>query len=318
MLEVPQPGKLYMATSTKRKGSTSEFRARAGNERRLAVLMILPAVILVAVLMYYPMLRTLQLSLYDTSMLNPTPKFAGIGHYWTVISNPPFGQVLFNSVVWTGVVVFFQAVLGMATAVLLNQNAPGQGILRALILLPWVLPGIVNAVLWRFMYDPQFGLINSILISLGLTTQKTAWLAQGSTALIALIVAAIWKGFPFSTVMYLAALQNVDREQVEAAQIDGASAWQRFRYVTVPAISGIIRLSVLLTTIWTFNYFDLIWVTTKGGPGQSTHIFPTIIYEIGFMQFNFGRASVFGVIAVLLLSVFMILYVRELIRSRNL
>jgi multiple sugar transport system permease protein len=168
------------------------------------------------------------------------------------------------------------------------------------------------------MYDPQFGLINSILISLGLTTQKTAWLAQGSTALLALIIAAIWKGFPFSTVMYLAALQNVDREQIEAAQIDGASNWQRFLYVTIPAISGIMRLSVLLTTIWTFNYFDLIWVTTRGGPGQSTQIFPTIIYEIGFMQFNFGRASVFGVIAVLLLSIFMILYVRELTRSRTL
>ncbi len=119
-------------------------------------------------------------------------------------------------------------------------------------------------------------------------------------------------------VIFLGALKNVARQLLEAAEIDGANAWQRFRFVTVPAIAGIIRLSVLLTTIWTFNYFDLIWVTTKGGPGQSTHIFPTIIYEIGFMQFNFGRASVFGVIAVVLLSIFMLLYVRELIRSRTL
>lgn len=307
-----------MANDRKRNQSGSGGHSLARNERRLGLIMILPAVLLVAVLMYYPMLRTLQLSLYNTSMLNPAPKFEGLGQYWDVIRDPAFSQILLNSVIWTAVVVFFQAVLGLATAVLLNQNAPGQGFLRALILLPWVLPGVVNAVLWRFMYDPQLGLVNAILISLGLTSQKIPWLAQGSTALPALIVAAIWKGFPFSTVMYLAALQNVDREQTEAAEIDGANVWQRFRYVTIPAISGIIRLSVLLTTIWTFNYFDLIWVTTRGGPGQSTHIFPTIIYEIGFMQFNFGRASVFSVIAVLLLSLFMILYLRELTRSRTL
>jgi len=189
--------------------------------------------------------------------------------------------------------------------------------MRALVLLPWVLPGVVNAILWRFMYDPQLGLVNALLLGSGLTHDKTAWLAQTDTALWALIVAAIWKGFPFSTVMYLAALQGVVQEQIEAAHIDGANAMQRFRFVTIPSIAGIIRLNMLLTTIWTFNYFDLIWVTTAGGPLKKTHIFPTIIYQTAFRESgNFGKASAYGVIAVLVLSVFAILYLRELRRSK--
>ena len=197
-------------------------------------------------------------------------------------------------------------------AVLLNQNLPARGLTRTLVLLPWVLPGIVAALLWRFMYDPQLGLINSVLLSLNLVDKGIPWLAQPSTAMLAVVIAAVWKGFPFSTVIYLAALQGVPREPLEAAQIDGAGPWQRFFYVTVPSVAHIIRLNLLLTTIFTFNYFDLIWVTTKGGPLNSTHIFPTIIFQLGFGEFRFGEAATYGVVAVLILAIFAVLYIREL------
>ena len=187
-----------------------------------------------------------------------------------------------------------------------------RAVTRTIVLLPWVLPGVVAALLWRFMYDPQLGLINSILISLNLTEKSIPFLAQPQTAMLAVIVAAIWKGFPFSTVIYLAALQGVDYEQLEAATVDGANAWQRFRYVTIPSMSRIIRLNLLLTTIFTFNYFDMIWITTKGGPLGRTEIFPTAIFDLGFGQFRFGEAAAHGVVAVILLSVFAFLYIREL------
>lgn len=304
-------------SSLSRTGETTAQTQRASvQDRRLAWLFVFPTVFLVAVLMYYPMLRTFQTSLYETSMLKPVPEFVGFGQYLDLFFDNDFWDVVRNSIIWTLAVVIFQNVIGIAVAVLLNQNIPARGLTRAIVLLPWVLPGVVNAILWRFMYDPQLGLINALLIGSNITQDKTAWLAQSQTALLSVIIAAIWKGFPFSTVIYLSALQNVDHEQVEAAQIDGASAWQRFRHVTVPTIVGIIRLNFLLTTIWTFNYFDLIWVTTKGGPGDSTHIFPTIIYEIGFGKFNFGTASVYGVIAVLVLSVFTVLYLREMRRIK--
>jgi multiple sugar transport system permease protein len=296
-------------------------RFHVSSDLRLALLFILPAVVLVGILMYYPMIRAVNESLYKTpktSWLDPNPPqiYVGLEHYKNLTSDAVFKQVLTNSLYWTIGVVLFQNVIGLATALLLDQKLPARALMRALVLLPWVLPGVVNAILWRFMYDPQLGLINAILIGTGITHEKIGWLAQTNTALPALIVAAIWKGFPFSTVMFLAALQGVDHEQVEAAQIDGASAWQRFRHVVMPAIAGIVRLNLLLTTIWTFNYFDLIWVTTAGGPLKHTHIFPTIIYQTAFRESgNFGKAAAYGVLAVLVLSVFAVLYLRELRRS---
>jgi multiple sugar transport system permease protein len=200
--------------------------------------------------------------------------------------------------------------------VLLNQKLPLLRVTRTLLLLPWVLPGIVAALLWRFMYDPQLGLFNALLRSTGVLTQNVAWLGEARTAMVAVILAAVWKGFPFSMVVYLAALQGVDPDQVEAATVDGAGPWQRFRHIVIPAISPIIRLNLLLTAIFTFNYFDLIWVTTQGGPLNSTHIFPTYIFQLGFGEFQYGAAAAYGVIAALILLVLAVLYLREL-RTRE-
>ena len=197
--------------------------------------------------------------------------------------------------------VAFQNVVGFATALLLNQRLPGQAAARALILLPWILPGVVAAILWRFMFDPQLGLINSFLIRTDLTAGPIAWLADTGTALPAAIVAAVWKGFPFSTIVYLAALQDIDQDLVEAARIDGAGPWRRLFAIVLPSIRGTVVINVILTTILTFNYFDMIWVLTRGGPQDATAIFPTKIYELGFGQFRFGEAAVYGVLSIVLL-----------------
>jgi multiple sugar transport system permease protein len=278
----------------------------------MAILFTLPAIILVAVLMYYPMIRTFYESLFTTSFLNPTPEFIGLETYRDMFTDGDFWQIVRNSLVWTAGVVLLQNIVGMGAAVLVNENLPTRGLVRALILLPWVLPGIVGAILWRFMYDPQLGLINSMLIGWGITDERIGWLAEPSLAMMSVMIAAIWKGFPFSTVIYLAALQGIDKDQIEAAQIDGANVFQRFVRIVLPSMANIIKLNLLLTTIFTFNYFDMIWITTSGGPLDATHIFPTMIYELGFGQFNFGEASAYGVVAVLFLSVFALLYLNEL------
>jgi multiple sugar transport system permease protein len=257
-------------------------------------------------MMYYPMVGTVIEGLYSTSFINPVPNFVGLSVYQQIIGDGAFGRVVVNSLLWTIGVVLLQNLLGFASALLLNRELPGRGLMRSLILLPWVLPGVVAAILWRFMYDPQLGLINSFLVSLG--GHGVPWLAQGSTALPAAIVAAVWKGFPFSTVVFLAALQNVDQEQIEAATIDGAGAWRRLIHVVIPGVSGIIAINLVLTAILTFNYFDMIWVLTRGGPQNATHIFPTKIYELGFGQFRFGEAASYGVISILLLAILIPIY----------
>jgi len=267
----------------------------------LSWLFVTPALIIIAVLMYYPMVGTVIESFYSASFINPNPTFVGFGVYRQVFADGAFGQIVWNSIVWTVAVVALQNLLGFAVALLLDQNLPGQSLMRSLVLLPWVLPGVVAAILWRFMYDPQLGLINSFLISLG--GHGVPWLASSVTALPAAIVAAVWKGFPFSTVVYLAALQNVDAEQVEAATIDGAGAVRRLFDVVIPAVREVIAVNLVLTTILTFNYFDMIWVLTRGGPQNATHIFPTKIFELGFGQFRFGEAATYGVMSILLLGI---------------
>lgn len=278
-------------------------------ERAFFWLLLAPTLIILSVMLYYPMVGTVIESFHDSSFIRPQPQFVGLDVYARVFAGRDFPEVVRNSIVWTVAVVVLQNVLGFFTALLLNRGLPGQGMLRALVLLPWVLPGVVAAIVWRFMYDPQLGLINSLLIRAGVLEQNAAWLADPSTAMAAVIFAAVWKGFPFSTLIYLAALQSVDREQVEAATIDGAGPVRRLFDVTIPAIRDVIVVNIVLTTILTFNYFDMVWVLTRGGPQQATHIFPTKIYEIGFGQFRFGEAATYGVVSILVLAVMVALYV---------
>ena len=277
-------------------------------DRWLIWAFVAPGILLVAIFMYYPMVGTAIESLYTTSFINPTPKFVGLAVYRKIFASPDFRQIVWNSCIWTVSVVILQNVCGFFSALLLNQSLPGQGLMRSLVLLPWIMPGVVAAILWRFMYDPQLGLINSFLISLGLTDQGVAWLANGSTAMLAAVLAAVWKGFPFSTVVYLAALQKVDEEQVEAATIDGAGPLRRLVDIVLPALKEVIAINLILTTILTFNYFDMIWVLTRGGPQNATHIFPTKIYELGFGQFRFGEAAGYGVVSILVLALLIALY----------
>ncbi len=268
-----------------------------------------PTLLLVGGLLYYPMVGTVIESFYDTSFISPEARFVGWKVYEKVLNSSQFPTIVWNSVVWTIGVVILQNLLGFFVAVLLNQGLPAQGLLRALVLLPFVLPGVVTAILWRFIYDPQLGLINSLMIQLGVIETSAAWLASPDTAMAAVIFVAVWKGFPFSMLIYLAALQTVDRSQLEAATIDGAGPWRRLVDVTLPAIRSVILVNIVLTLILTFNYFDIVWVMTRGGPQNATNIFPTRIFETGFGQFRFGEAAVYGVFSILILAVLVAVYV---------
>lgn len=279
------------------------------SDQRLVWAFLAPTLLLLGVFLYYPMIGTVIESFYDTSFISPEPRFVGWSVYEKVLSSRAFPEVVWNSIVWTLGVVLLQNLLGFFTAMLLNQGLPAQGMTRALVLLPFVLPGVVTAILWRFMYDPQLGLINSLLIRLGVLQENAAWLASSETAMAAVIFVAVWKGFPFSMLIYLAALQNVDKSQLEAATLDGAGPVRRLIDVTLPAIKDVVLVNIVLTLILTFNYFDIVWVMTRGGPQNATHIFPTKIFETGFGQFRFGEAATYGVFSILVLAVLVAIYI---------
>ncbi|MCR9138943.1 MAG: sugar ABC transporter permease [Alphaproteobacteria bacterium] len=286
-------------------------------DRWLLWVFLAPTLLLMGLMLFYPMVGTVIDSFHDTSFINPQPRFVGWAVYEKIWTSRQFPEVVWNSVVWTLGVVLLQNILGFFAAMLLNQKLPMQGVTRALVLLPFVLPGVVTAILWRFMYDPQLGLINSLLISAGILDESAAWLASSNTAMAAVIFVAVWKGFPFSMLIYLAALQNVDKSQLEAATIDGAGAWRRLIDVTLPSIREVILVNIVLTLILTFNYFDIVWVLTRGGPQNATHIFPTKIFETGFGQFRFGEAAVYGVFSILILAMLVALYVIVQQGARN-
>jgi multiple sugar transport system permease protein len=225
-------------------------------------------------------------------------------------------MALRNSFVWTIAVALFQFGLGLLTAILLDRKFRMRWLARGIVIIPWVIPGVVAGMVWRLLYDAQFGFLNALLSRLHLLSQPIDWLGVPGLAMASVILTAIWKGFGFSMLMYLAALQTVPASLYESASIDGASDMQRFRFITIPSIAAVVRTTLLLTSIWTFNYFEIIYTMTGGGPVRSTHISPTFIYEQAFINFNFGNASRFAVISFLVVSAASIQYIR-MIRRRE-
>jgi len=285
---------------------------RSKGDATTALFFVMPTMILVCVLVFFPIVKAFIDSLYKSSLILPQPVFMGLGNYGKVLKSEIFWQVLWHSFVWTLVVIFFQFLLGLGSAFLLNRDFPGRNIIRGLIILPWIIPGVIAGMLWNLLYDPQLGMLNRFLYDLNIIQRYVTWLADEKLALFAVIFVAIWKGFPFSALMYMAALQGVNQELLDAATIDGAGRWGQFYYVIVPQISPVIRITLLLTATWTFNYFEIIFIMTNGGPGNATHIFPTYIYNVSFRQFRFGLASTYAIITFVILLVFSLMYMREL------
>jgi multiple sugar transport system permease protein len=286
--------------------------SRLKRDKVTAMYFILPTMLLIGGLLFFPIGKAFVDSLYKSTLVLVKPQFVGFGNYIKIVTTDVFWQVLWHSVVWTVVVIAFQFLIGLGSALLLDKYFPGRNVIRGIIILPWIIPGVIAGMLWVLLYDPQLGMINRILYELGIIKNYVTWLADKNTALFAVIFVAIWKGFPFSALMYMAALQGVSQELIDAATIDGAGKWGQFFYVIIPAISPVIRITLLLTAIWTFNYFEIIYVMTRGGPGNSTHIFPTYIYNVGFKQFRFGLAASYALITFVMLLIFSLRYMKEL------
>lgn len=280
-------------------------------ETLLRLACLAPPVMLLGLLVGYPIVETLWLSFTHSSLINPEPEFVGLENFTTAVASPTFRIVLLNTLLWTAIVVALQFVLGMAAASLLAKRFRGRAVLRVLLVLPWVMPGITAGLLWKMLEDPYVGPVNAVLDGLGLVSGNPAWLAEESTALLGVALAAAWKGFPVSALMYLAAYQNVPDELREAARTDGAGPWRVFWHVTLPSMAPTIRTTVLLTTVWTFNTFDLIYVMTKGGPGVSSEVVSSLIYRTAFVDVDHGAAASYGVVSVAVLAVFSVLYLRQ-------
>jgi multiple sugar transport system permease protein len=279
--------------------STVAAPARGAAVRRRGRLLadwafLLPALVFVAVTMLYPVASNLRMSLFAVDVmtfLRGGAPFVGLGNYQTLLADPGFRHALGLSLLFTGGSLVFQFFIGFALALFFNRPFPGNGLLRALLLLAWLLPTVVSGSLFRWMLDGDFGVLNWALVSLGLLDDGRYWLIEPGTALAGTILANVWVGIPFNMALLLAGLQSIPTTLYEAAAVDGAAGWQRFTSITLPLMRPVALGVLLLGLIYTFKVFDLIYVMTGGGPVDATTVLPIYTYKLTFSFFRFGEGA---------------------------
>lgn len=277
---------------------------------------LLPALVVTAAVILFPVLQTAWMSLHDFVLFRPRDMpFIGLGNFERMWNDEVFWISLGHSFLWIALVVGFQFLLGLGAALLLNQSFWWRGLARSLVVVPWALPSVIIGLMWTWMYDFNVGVINDGLIRLGLISEPVAWLARPDTAFYAVIVALIWQGFPFFAVVVLAGLQTIPAELYEAAEIDGASRFQKLVYVTLPSISEVIATALLLRTIWVANSLDVILVMTGGGPGYATHTLPLYAFLKAYSGMEFGYGAALALVLTALLLVVVFVYVRRVARE---
>lgn len=260
-------------------------------DRRLGLLLVTPVVLLIAVILLVPLFDALSTSFTNLRVPGGEYETVGLEQYTTLIADPDFRSSLWLTVVWVLANGVLQLILALIAAVALNNTFRGMNVVRAWIILPWVVPVAVIAILWRWMLDATSGGINWALQGLGLIEAPIIFLGDPGNAFPTLISMNSWRFFPFLTVLLLAAMQTIPRSQFEAASMDGASAFRQFRTITFAHLRPILGILGLVGTLWAANIFDLIWLTTKGGPSGRTETMPLFIYETAFASFNFSLAA---------------------------
>ena len=256
------------------------------------ILFVMPAIIFMVVFVAYPVFDAVRLSLLVIDFATDESKFVGLANFAQMLRDAKAPMVAVNTLIWTVGSLFGQFALGLGAALCINRNLPGMQLIRTILLLPYVVPVIAIALFWRWLLDGSYGLVSYLLQAAAFLPANQSPLAIPDAAMASVIVANIWRGFPFVMISYWAALQAIPEEQYEAASVDGANTWQEFRYVTLPNLIEISKVMFVLRLIWTVTFFDIIWLITKGGPGGATEHWPIWIYQesMGFFRFGYGAA----------------------------
>ncbi|EDY54602.1 MULTISPECIES: sugar ABC transporter permease [Streptomyces] len=288
-------------------------RHRRRRSRLTALAFLAPLALYLAAFYVYPLYRNLDLSLRDytvRSFVAGDAPFSGLDNFRTVLDDPTFGPAMRHTMIFTFVSIAFQYAAGLALAVFFNRHFRLAGTLRALFLIPWLLPLIVSASTWSWMLNSESGVVNYALHTVGVAPVN--WLNSPHWALTSVIIANIWIGIPFNLVILYSGLQNIPGELYEAASLDGASAWQQFRRITFPLLRPVSAITLLLGLVYTLKVFDLIWIMTKGGPSDASSTLATWSYQLGFGSLlpKFGPGAAVGNILILIALVFGLLYIR--------
>jgi len=288
-------------------------------EQRQAWVLLAPMLIVMGLLTAWPLLRTIWLSFTDAALIGNGGEvnYVGMENYLYALTDPDFLASLWRTLYFTVASVLLEGIIGVLVALLLNQKFYGRSVLRVLVILPWALPTIVNAMMWRLNFNPDYGSINALLTQWGMIDGYRSWLGSPDSALNAVMLADVWKNYPLVTLLTLAAMQSIPDDLFEAARLDGASAFRRFRAITFPAIVGPLSVALVLRTIDAFKIFDIIYVMTRGGPVDSTKTLSFFVYQESFSYLRAGSGAAYAILMTLMCSVLIALYMAMLYRQRR-
>jgi multiple sugar transport system permease protein len=283
-----------------------------GRRRRTGTLLVLPALLVLLVVLGYPIVSSVGLSLQEVKPGGGqfTGTWVGLDNYASIASDPAFLTALGNSIYFTAVEVVAVVGVGLGVGLLLNHPIGRAGFFRVMLLIPWALAPVANAVIWKWIYNANYGILNVVLHQLGIIDQYVVWLGDPRLALNALLLADIWKSIPFMALLLLAGLQNVPPILYRAARLDGAGPWQTFRHVTLPQLRTTILICVVLQSIWALKVFDLIYVLTKGGPADRTVTLNFLAYRQTFDFGHFGYGAALANVLFLMMFVLALVYLR--------
>ncbi len=285
----------------------------------LPIGLIFPAIFLMALLLFYPIIRGIQLSLYDISLLQLRSggEFVGLRNYYRLLRDPNFLNSLRVTVLYSLGVVTASYLAGLGLALLLNRAFTARSLLRTLVIVPWAVPEIVAVLIFVWMYDAQYGVFNWFLVSLGIIQEPVGWLVQARLALPAVIMTTVWKQFPLALLILLAGLQTIPYDQYEAAMVDGANSWQRFRFITWPGLRSVNIVLILILILYSFRRVTIIYAMTAGGPARATETLSIMTYTTAFHYQKIGYASTVGTVLLVLLLAFTVVYFRVTYGTNN-
>jgi multiple sugar transport system permease protein len=273
---------------------------------------LLPALLPVLLFTLYPVADALYTSLHQVIVIFPVQPFVGLANYRQVVLSPDFREAFINTVAFAAITTPLILIVGYGTARLLLAEFHGRGLVRALVILPWVLPGAISAVVWLWIFHPSWGILNLLLYEAGLIGRYIPWLTDPQLAQMSVVVAFVWTQFPFASILLMAALSAIERALYEAAQVDGATLWQRFRYITFPTIKPVLLVVAIYQSLVALTTYDLVYALTAGGPGTATSLLSFQIWKESFSMMNFGTGSAVGFILVALSLAFMLAIMKAL------
>jgi multiple sugar transport system permease protein len=260
-----------------------------GPDYAIGIPFVFPIVVLCVGLIGYPVVYALYLSL-TTKVAGMPEQFIGLGNYISLWNDAAYRHSVGVTVFYTVITVAIRFVVGLGLALLLNLKLPARNVLTGLVLLPWIAPPVVTALTWQWLFEPTFGAFNYLIVHVfQISEHGPPWLSDPTMAMGSVIMTVVWRGFPFFAVMLLAGLKAINQEMYEAAAVDGADAWRRFWFITLPGLRNVALVVTLLETIWTFNDFTIVWNLTQGGPFQATELYSLLTYEVAFRSLQIGR-----------------------------